>query len=203
MSVVKILCFLFIIPILSFGQDVRKIKIEAKTVNIKGSFIFVITKTDNDIKVVYKSVDSIGQLNFSEKDLTTLKNIKTRTTRFLENLSADSIAFYQHQLDSLIGLKIFYKSDSTTVYQTTHNNYWKLVETIFKTPDVVLEKKTGTRGTINTIYLFTLQYGVANMDRRIQIDSDNEKDYPLLGKLLRDSDAIIKAHQKVMGRRNH
>jgi hypothetical protein len=202
MAAFKFLSILLILPSFTLGQDIRKIKIEAKTANPKEAFNIMITKTTNEIRVVYHNVDSIGKMDFSDRDLATLNNIKIRTTRFLETLSTDSIRFYQNQIDSLINMKTFYKSDSASVYETTHYDYWKLIENVFKTPNMILEKRNGKGGTIGTIYLITLQYGSANTNRYFQIDSNDQKVYPLLGKLLNDTEGIIKAHQKVMGKKN-
>jgi hypothetical protein len=194
-----------LLPMLTFAQHVEEsgIKIEAKPLDSKKGYIFEIYKAPTEVKVVYRKVDSIGKISYSEKDLLLINKLKDKPEEFFDSLGKDSLLHFQQRLDSIKNANTFYSSDSTTIYKTTHSTYWKLLETIFKAPNEVLENKIGNKEEVNvTFYFFTLLQGPNKEIRNLSTDSDDPKMYPLLGRLIGDTAAIIYAHQQVMKRKN-
>lgn len=200
-----LLNILLLAPLLTFGQNNEEsgIKMEAKPSDSKKAFTFEIYKTAQEVKIVYRKVDSIGKITYSEKDKATLKKLVDKSGQFFDSMAKDSLAIFQQKLDSIKNANTFYRSDSTTVYKTTHGTYWKLLETIFQTSSATLEKKSKDEEEINaTFYFFTLLQGPNKEIRYLSIDSSDPKMYPLLGKLIVDTEAIMHAHQTVMGKKN-
>ena len=178
------------------------ISIDGKPLDPKKAFDFKISKTATEIKIIYKKVDSIGKITYAEEDLATIKRLLQKDNQFFDSLTKDSIAYFQHKLDLIRLANTYFKTDSTTIYKTTHYPYWKLVETILKTSDEALQKKQDNKEIPDgTFCFFTFKQN--NTERNVYIEDTNPKVYPLLGRLVNESFEIMKAHQMVMGRKNN
>jgi len=188
----------------SFAQQpvLSSISIDGKPLDPKKAFDFKISKTETEIKIIYKKVDSIGKIIYAEEDLATIKRLLHKDNQFFDSLTKDSLVYFQHKLDLIKLANTYFKTDSTTIYKTTHYPYWKLVETILKTPDETLQKKQENKEILDgTFCFFTLKQN--NNERNVYIEDTDSKIYPLLAKLVNESFEIMRAHQMVMGRKNN
>jgi hypothetical protein len=197
------LCLLILVCAsnLVFGQGVSKIEIEAKPSDPTKGYAIELIKLNNEVKIYYKKVDSIAKFSFGEKDQLTMKRLVGKTGVYFDSLTMDSIAYFQHKVDSIRTANTYFKIDSTTIYKTSHPTYWRYLETILRTPNSILEKKMSDITSKNPTYgFFTLTQN--NNERAVYIESLEPKVYPLLSKLVNDTIDIMKAHKLVMERKN-
>ena len=200
----KLVLILLVFGLHSFAQQPisSSISIDGKPLDPEKAFDFKISKTATEIKITYKKVDSIGKITYAQEDLATIKRLLHKDNQFFDSLTKDSLAYFQHKLDLIRLENTYFKTDSTTIYKTTHYPYWKLVETILKTPDEVLQKKQGDKEiTEGTFCFFTFKQN--NGERKVYIEDTDPKIYPLLARLVNESLEIMKAHQTVMKRKNN
>lgn len=187
-----------------FAQEntTESILIVGKPVDPKKEFTFSISKKGNEINLKYKKVDSIGKLSYSIDDLATIKRLLKKKDKFFDSLSNDSLIYLQNKLEIARQKSTYYHTDSTSIYKTTHPVYWKLMETILKSPNHVLEKRQGGFPKDDGTYcFFTLTQ--RGQDRFVFIDQVDDRFYPLLSKLVNRSLEVITAHQTVMKKKNH
>lgn len=186
-----------------FGQikTVSKIEIDAKPVDPKKGYSFELLKTTNEVKIYYKKVDSIAKFSFNEKDQGTIKRLLGKSGIYFDSLTLDSIAYFQHKVDSIRTANTYYSIDSATIYKTSHPAYWRFLETVLQTPNNVLEKKmSDITGTSPTYCFFTFTQN--NNERALYTESLESSVYPILTKLVNDTMEIMKAHKQVMERRH-
>jgi hypothetical protein len=207
----QLIILYLLLPKLAFGQDstVSKIKIEVKPENPKKGYQFDIFKSENEIKIYQKQIDSTAKIIYNKTDLAAMVKYIGLIGSVEKNdgstgaINADSLYLIKKKMDSINEAYKIYKTDSTTIYKSTHKNYWQFLETIFTAPDEILANK-GAASPINgeTYCFFTIVENRTLPDRYLFIDSLDPKKYPLLVKLLNDTDAIMRAHRAVMEKKN-
>jgi hypothetical protein len=183
---------LYLAIIASFNvlaQDIKqaKITIEVKPVDPKNGYSFELIKTNNEIKISYKRVDSIGKFSFSENDQQTIKRLLGKANVFFDSLSKDSLVYFQHKVDSIRNAHTYYITDSATIYKSSHPDYWKYLETILITPNAILEAKKQETNTSEQTY------GFFSLD---------PKAYPILTRLISDTMDIMNAFRSVKERKH-
>lgn len=198
--------FLFILLCCSnvvFGQktEISKIEIEVKPTDPKKGYSFELIKTGNEVKIYHKQVDSIAKFSFAEKDQVTIKRLLSKADLYFDSLTKDSLAYFQHKVDSIRNVNTYYKTDSAAIYKSSHPAYWRYLETILLTPNDVLEKKAQENNGAGQTYCF-FTFIQNSQERQIFIDSLDQKTYPLLTKLINDTMDIMKAHKLVMERKH-
>ena len=182
-------------------QNLSKIKIEAKPTDPQKGYSFELIKTQSEVKIYYKKIDSIAKFSVSDQDMATMKRLLGSANAYFDTLTRDSLSYYQQKIDSIKTANTYYKIDSATVYNATHSTYWRLLETILNTPNNVLNKKnTEINATDETYCFFTFLQN--NQERPCISNSLEPKQYPLLVKLINDTKDIMKAHKLVMERKN-
>ena len=185
----------------SLGQP-STIVIEAKPLDPVKAFTFNIEKTQREIKIICIQVDSIGKIKYDEDDLFTIKRLIRKNDQFFDSLSNDSLLYFQRKIDSIRNKNTYYRRDSAAIYKSTHPAFWKLLETVFKTPDnALVQKQNAKQISDGTLCFFTVTQG--QEQRKVYIEDIDHQSYPLLAKLVTDSEAIMKAHRQVMKRRNN
>jgi hypothetical protein len=197
-----LLFILLCISNLAFGQiaDISKIEIKAKPIDPKKGYALELFKTDNEIKIYYHKVDSISRFSFSEKDQVIMKRLLGKKELYFDTLTKDSIAYFQHKIDSIRTANTFYKTDSATIYKSSHPVFWRYLEKILQTPNSILEKKLQQTETTDYWFFFTITQN--GQEREVFIDSLDQKSYPLLAKLINDTIDIMKAHKLAMEKRH-
>lgn len=176
--------------------------IDGKPVDPRKAFTFLITKKADQINLVYKTVDSIGKITYAEEDLVTIKKLINKSEQFFDSLSNDSLVYFQRKLDAIRVKNTYYKTDSTTIYKTSHPGYWKLLEAVLRTPSSVLATKKGmTKNTDGTYCFFTLKQN--DEERNVHIDELDIQLYPLLTKLTNESFDVIRTFLIVKNRKNN
>jgi hypothetical protein len=170
--------------------------------NPKNAVIFDIQKTQKEIVIRFKKVDSIGKINLNENDLATIKRLMGKDANFFDSLTHDSLTYFQQKLDSIRKVNTYYKIDSTTIFKSTHNAYWQFLDKVLATPNAELERKQEIKNLSNTTFCFfkIKQY---NQERNVYIESLEPKMYPILVKLINDTQAIMDAHRFVMERKRN
>ncbi len=196
-----LLLILFFTSNITFGQmkGDAKIMIEARPVDPKKGYMLEIIKGENEVKIYQKRVDSIGKISFSEIDKKIMRRLISRAN--LDSLTKDSIDYYQYKMDSLRTRNTYYKTDSASIFKSSHPNYWKSLETVLLTPNMVLEKKNSTFTSGDQTYCF-FSFNQNNQERQVFIDSLDLVVYPILTKLVNDTVNIMKAHKQVMERKH-
>ncbi|MDQ7947258.1 MAG: hypothetical protein REI78_05890 [Pedobacter sp.] len=196
-----ILLCLIHIPLIGFAQRADyRIKLELKPEDPKKAYEMEILKTNESIKIVYRTVDSIAKIEVPTDDMQAIKRLVAKKT--LDSLESDSLYHFQQQIDSLKKAKTYFKSDSTVVFSSTHKNYFQFVETVLKSSDQVLtgQMAVPTSKTLLSCFL-TMDY--PNLQSRyLFIEALDPKSYPMVSKLVQDTEVIIRAHKSVMQKKN-
>lgn len=192
-----------LLPLLSFAQDKKEvfIKMEIKPIDAKKGYTFDIYKTEDEIKIDYKKIDSVRKFSFSDEDKRIVSRLIAKTD--IDSMSKDSLDYYQSKLEAIKESNTFYKQESISIYRTTHKSYFKFLEGLIKIPDSILvEPQKGETIKANTYCFFTITEGLKKEKRTFYIECLEPKIYPLLTKLINDTDMIVKAYKIAKDRKN-
>ena len=197
----QLLTIFFILPIISFAQSNHiSIKIEVKPTDPKMGYTFNLYKSKDEIKIEYKKIDSIGKVSLTNKDKKIIAGLIAKTE--IDSATKDSIDYYQRKLDTIKVANTFYSTDSMSVYKTTHKSYFKLLEDVINSQDSALVKPQGGLEIIgNTYCFFTINEGKVKEERKFYIECLEPKIFPILTKLVNDTNAIVQAYKAVRGRK--
>lgn len=196
-----IFCLLIYFPFMGYGQNfASRINIEVKPVDPKNGYELTITKFRDNIQLIYRKIDSIGKVPIAKEDRELINRLVTKDS--LDSAESEQLHQLEKQIESLKKGYTFYKTDTIDIYKSTHKNYWQFLETIFQTPDEILTKKlTNNAAKDATFCFFTLDHPQQKL-RYLLIESLDVKTYPLLVKLVNDTDEIVRSYRQAMKRKN-
>lgn len=197
-----IIAFLFL-PLFSIAQSNQDlfIKIDVKPIDALKGYTFEIYRNKYEIKIVHRKVERIGKFSFSDEDKKIISRLILKIN--IDSLTQDSIAYYQNKLDAIKVANTTYKIDSMSIYKTTHKSYFKFLEEMVKIPDSILvEPQMKAEIKENTYCFFTIKEGRAIEKRVFYIECLEPKMFPILSKLVNDSNAIANAHKAVMDKKH-
>lgn len=199
-QVIKAVFVFLFLPCAAFAQT-QLITIDVKPIDPKKGYIIDLVKTQREVKVYYKSVDSIAKFSFSKEDEATIKGLIGRAQKGFDSLTNDSLAYFQRKIDSIKTANTYYQTDSASIYKSSHPAYWKLLETVLLASNDVLTAKKSTKESENQTYCF-FTFIQNNEKRQVFIEALDATVYPILTKLVNESISIIKAHKQVMQQKN-
>lgn len=190
-----------LIPIFSVAQDKKEvfIKMEIKPVDIKKGQTFEIYKNGDEIKIVYKKIDSVKKFSFTDEDKKIVSRLIAKAD--IDSMTKDSLDYYQLKLDAIKESNTFYNPDSVYIYKTTHKSYFKFLEDFTKMPDSILVNPQGSERIIENTYCF-FTIAEDKQKRAFYIESLDVKRYPILTKLINDTEVIIRSFKTVRERKN-
>ena len=199
----KLVIVLLLLPILSFAQSKKDVfvKMEIKPIDAKKGYTFEVYKTEDEIKIDYKKIDSVRKFSFSDEDKKIISRLIEKTD--IDSMSKDPLDYYQSKLEAIKESNTFYQQESMSIYRTTHKSYFKFLEEVIKIPDSILvEPQTKETISANTYCFFTITEGIGKEKRTFYIECLEPKIYPILTKLVNDTDAIVKAYKTAKERKN-
>lgn len=196
----KLILVFLLLPLLSVAQsNDLMMKVEVKPIDPKKGYTFELHRAKDEIRIEYKKVDSVGAFSFREEDKKIISRLIAKTD--IDSMTKDSIDYYQKKMDKIKEANTFYKQDNVSIYKTTHKNYFKFLESLLKTPDSILVEPQG-KILASTYCFVTIKEGNLKDERTFYVECLEPKIFPILAKLVNDTNEIVKAHKAVMGKRN-